>query len=94
MADCWILGRLLDRLEEKGWVQRRADPTDRRAKKVYLTDKVEPTMRIMREQAGAANAEALGSLDRSEQKTVVELLKRVRGDLADLYAPGGKTSDD
>src|SRR5690606_5627308 len=35
---------LLDRLERDGWVERRNDPSDRRAKRVYLTDKVQPTI--------------------------------------------------
>ena len=35
------LGRLLDRLETKGWVERRPHPSDRRIKRVYLTGEVE-----------------------------------------------------
>ncbi len=31
------LGRLLDRLERKGWVRRAHDPRDRRAWRVHLT---------------------------------------------------------
>ena len=31
------LGRLLDRLEEKEWVERRADEFDRRVNRLYLT---------------------------------------------------------
>src|SRR5579862_1812284 len=31
------LGTLIERLEEGGWVERRADPGDKRAKRVYLT---------------------------------------------------------
>ncbi len=30
------LGRLLDRLEQQGIIERRADPSDRRAKRIYL----------------------------------------------------------
>ena len=33
---------LVDRLERDGWVERRQDTQDRRAKQVFLTDKVEP----------------------------------------------------
>ena len=31
------VGALLDRLESLGWVERRADPNDRRANRLYLT---------------------------------------------------------
>jgi len=88
------LGRLLDRLEEKDWIQRKADPTDRRAKRVYLTARVEPIMRVMREQASETNAEALASLDPEEREMIMEMLQRVRADLAVLYAPGGKPLND
>lgn len=36
------LGKIVDRLEEDGWVVRKDDPQDRRAKRVFLTDKVNP----------------------------------------------------
>jgi DNA-binding MarR family transcriptional regulator len=92
------LGRLLDRLEDKGWVVRKPDPKDRRAKRVYLTENVEPTMRIMRDQAADTNAEALASLSLDEKEKMIELLLKVRGDLAHLYAPvyapGGKSDHD
>ena len=38
------LSKLLDRLESGGWVERRSDPEDRRAKRVYLTGKIDPLM--------------------------------------------------
>src|SRR6516225_6354670 len=42
------LGRLIDRLEEAGWVERRPDPNDRRARLLFMTDKVAPVMERMR----------------------------------------------
>ena len=42
------LGRLLDRLEAKGWVRREHDASDRRVWRVHLTDEVEPALRTMR----------------------------------------------
>ena len=38
------LSKLLDRLEAGGWVERRADPDDRRANRVYITKKIDPLM--------------------------------------------------
>ena len=38
------LSKLLDRLESGGWVERRADPDDRRANRVYITRKIDPLM--------------------------------------------------
>ena len=31
-------GRLIDRMEAKGWLERRADPNDRRINRLHLTD--------------------------------------------------------
>ena len=38
------LARHIDRLEEKGWVERRSDPNDRRAWLLYLDDSVRPIL--------------------------------------------------
>src|SRR5207237_4472081 len=35
------LGRLIDRMEEAGWVERRQHPSDRRARQLYLTAQAE-----------------------------------------------------
>ena len=39
------LGRLLDRLQAKGWVRREHDERDRRAWRVHLAPAAEPAMR-------------------------------------------------
>jgi len=38
------LSKLLDRLESGGWIERRADPDDRRANRVFITKKIDPLM--------------------------------------------------
>src|SRR6185312_4930884 len=42
------VGRLIDRMEEAGWVERRPDPSDRRARLLYLSDKAQPVFARMR----------------------------------------------
>lgn len=37
-----MLVRVLDRMEEQDWVERRPDPADRRAHCIYLKPKAEP----------------------------------------------------
>src|SRR5215472_7463667 len=39
------LGRLVDKLTAAGLVERRSDAADRRAHRLYLTDKAAPTLR-------------------------------------------------
>lgn len=36
------MGRMIDSLEDGGWVERRADPSDRRKWRIYKTKKIDP----------------------------------------------------
>ena len=38
------LVRQIDRMEEAGWIERRPDPADRRARRLYLTAKARPVL--------------------------------------------------
>src|SRR3546814_20414492 len=42
------LCRMIDRMEDAGMVERRPDPTDRRAWRLYLTDTSRPLIRPLR----------------------------------------------
>lgn len=78
------VGRLLDRLEAKGWVSRQNDPQDKRTKRVYLTDQVQPTLQIMRDMAAVTRDEAVRSLTKTERKQLRNMLKRMRDDLSEM----------
>src|SRR4051794_35053839 len=70
-AVTWIT----DRLEERGYVERLADPGDRRVKLLALTDEG----RRVREEIRARLAvppEALARLSRAEQRTLRDLLRK------------------
>jgi DNA-binding MarR family transcriptional regulator len=82
------LGRLLDRLEDKGWLERRADRRDRRAKRVYLTGNVQGLMRALRVLAADLRAKALDGLDEGEREQLVEALRVVKGNLLRLNGHG------
>lgn len=75
------LGRLLDRLEAKGWVRREHDAKDRRAWRVYLTDAVEPAMKTMRTVAGELRRDAMAGLSAEERERFVDLLIAVKSNL-------------
>ena len=83
------LGRLLDRIEDKGWLERRADPSDRRAKRVYLTGNVQGLMRALRVLAADLRAQALDGLDEGERERLLETLRVVKGNLLRLNGNGG-----
>ena len=76
------LGRLLDRLEAKGWLRREPDSTDRRVKRVYLTDEVKPAMKSLRRIAGDLRQQALEGLDENEREHLVDILIHMKTNLS------------
>ncbi|MEJ0010509.1 MAG: MarR family transcriptional regulator [Alphaproteobacteria bacterium] len=77
------VSRLIDRLEEDGWVERRDDPTDRRTKRVFLTSKVRPMLEKLMACGAATRVEALAELSDAEKRQLMELLERIRTNLCD-----------
>jgi DNA-binding MarR family transcriptional regulator len=75
------LGRLLDRLEAKGWIRREGDAADRRAKRVFLTEEVEPVIKAMRAAAAEVRREALAGLTADDQERFVDTLLAIKGNL-------------
>jgi len=75
------LGRLLDRLESKGWVRRMEDPEDRRAKRIFLTDAAQTPMRIMRDIAAGVREDALSGLSTADQDRFVDALLTIKSNL-------------
>ncbi len=75
------LGRLLDRLEAKGWVRRGHDASDRRVWRVHLTDEVEPALRTMRTIAAELRRDALAGISAAERERFVDTLLTIKGNL-------------
>lgn len=82
------LGRLLDRLEAKGWVRREGDANDRRAKRVFLTEEVEPALKAMRAAAAELRREALAGLAAEQQERFVDALLAVKTNLTNAADNG------
>lgn len=76
------LGGLLDRLEAKGWIERRPDPADRRAKRVYLTEDVRPLIKQMQDKGRAVHRQITARMDKTDQNRLVELLLLAKANLA------------
>jgi DNA-binding MarR family transcriptional regulator len=70
-AVTWIT----DRLEERGYVERRADERDRRVKLLALTDEGRRVREQIRQRL-AVPPEALARLSRSEQRELRDLLRK------------------
>ena len=77
-------GRLIDRLEDNGFVVREADPADRRVKRIHLTPEAEAIERTMRRIARQTIHEALSDLEEAERDKAVELLITVKARLQEM----------
>jgi MarR family transcriptional regulator for hemolysin len=75
------LARLVDRLEAAGWVERRADPEDRRAQRLYLTAKAAPLLDHMRALAAETREEAMRGLSDAERARLLRALQTIKGNL-------------
>lgn len=83
------LGRLLDRLESKGWIRREACPNDRRAKRIFLTEAADAPMQVMREIASGVREDALSGLSNDDRDRFVDILLTIK---SNLMGPGNGTS--
>jgi DNA-binding MarR family transcriptional regulator len=80
------LGRHIDRLEAAGWVERRADPSDRRAWLIYLSDTAGPTLDEMAALAVETQDEALRDLSAADQSRLIDLLTTIKDAMLDREA--------
>jgi MarR family transcriptional regulator for hemolysin len=74
-------GRMIDRLEANGWVVRKADPSDRRINRLYLTEEAERTHKAIRPIAEATVNDALAGLSDRQRATLTDLMGRVKSEL-------------
>ena len=76
------LGRMIDRLSEAGLVERRADPADRRAWRVFLTGKGETLLGKLRPFGLATLEAALEGVSEADRAQFMATLTRVRANLS------------
>ncbi|MBW8911836.1 MAG: MarR family transcriptional regulator [Sphingomonas sp.] len=81
------LCRMIDRLEESGLVERRRDPSDRRAWQLFLTDKSKPILADLRRMADDLFVQVLSGMGESERTALGKSLERMRTNLLTLPAP-------
>jgi MarR family transcriptional regulator, transcriptional regulator for hemolysin len=75
------LTRLLDKLCESGLIERRADPIDRRAKRLFLTPAARPLLEKLAHLGEELMGTALSGVDRESVQHMIEKLGLVRENL-------------
>ncbi len=71
-------GRLIDRMEAKGWLERRSDPKDRRINRLHLTAKGERIHTAIWPIAEATVDDAMADLTSDERRKLTALMTRVK----------------
>lgn len=83
------VGGLVDRLEESGHVERRADATDRRAKRVFITEQGFSLIGLMVEVASQMNQRVLAGATEEEIAICEKVLALVKGNLKQVLIEQG-----
>src|SRR6185436_4734322 len=68
------VARLVDRLEARGLVERRADPTDRRIKRLHLLPAARPILETINDASESMNARITAGLDEKTRDTLIDAL--------------------
>jgi len=77
-------GRLIDKLEEKGWLERRLHASDRRINRIYLTNLGRKNLDRIGPIAEAMVEEELSGLSRKQREELTYLLLNVKQRLQDM----------
>jgi DNA-binding MarR family transcriptional regulator len=72
------VGRLIDRLEAAGLVERRADPTDRRIRRLHLLPAAEPLLKEIDFYRNQLNSEFERLLPAETHEALIEALVQIK----------------
>jgi MarR family transcriptional regulator for hemolysin len=86
------VGRVIDRLQAAGFVERRPDPKDRRAWRLYVTDQARSVIADMEEIAVGLRKDATRGISVLELQQALGVLNRMKDNLQAL--DGGVASED
>lgn len=83
------LVRLLDRMEEHGLIERRADPNDRRVKLLVLTSHGEEQATLVRSIADRLREQIFQDIDQAQLGAGLALLGQISANVAELEHDDG-----
>lgn len=76
------VGRLVDRLESRGLVERRADPADRRVRRLHLLPAAKPILETIHAARESMSARITAGLDETTRNTLIDALLVLKENLA------------
>jgi len=81
------LVRVLDRMEQEHWIERRPDPGDRRAYRIYLMADAKPVLARIAEISEQTRLDATAGMSDEETARLLALLQRMQSNLSALDEP-------
>lgn len=85
------LGKLIERLEAKGWVERQADATDARSKRLFLTPAARPLLEEMSQRADEVIEGVFAGIGKEDADRLRATMTRIKDNLSGMLdepAPG------
>ena len=76
------LARLIDQLAENYLVERRSDPNERRAPKLFLTSDAASHIAVIEDVAASIRTDALHGVGKKEADTLFSVLRKMRSNLS------------
>lgn len=83
------VGRLVDRLERAGLIERRPHPTDRRAWSLYLLPAAHPLLETLKVIGAETRAELLQDMSNAEIDEAMRLLTKMKSNLIAIMNDAG-----
>lgn len=83
------VGRSIDRLVDAGWLERKADPGDRRVYRIYLTRAIEPVLDELARMSDEEDAVAFQGFDEAERALFADLIDRMARNIEDDIEEAG-----
>lgn len=83
------VGRLVDRLEQAGLIERRPHPTDRRAWSLYLMPAAHPLLETLKGIAAETRAELLQGMSDTEIDEALRLFAKMKDNLIAIMSDAG-----
>jgi DNA-binding MarR family transcriptional regulator len=78
------LVRILDSMESHGWLERRNDPADRRARRLYLKAKGRPLVDEIWHMVDLTRREAFAGIPRKHADLMIGFLEKIQSNFASL----------
>ena len=77
------VGRLVDRLEARGFVTRKADPVDRRAVRIYIKDSARPKLQELENISAGIREKALGVINKEDRNKLINILQSIKDNIGE-----------